>query len=154
MAKHSAGLLMYRVANGTAEVLLVHPGGPFFARKDEGAWTIPKGEIDASEDALACAKRELQEEVGIAAPDTTYAPLGSIKQAGGKVVRAWAFEGDWDGVLVSNTFELEWPPRSGKKRAFPEVDRAAFLPIEEARRKMNPAQAPFLDRLLALLHHA
>jgi predicted NUDIX family NTP pyrophosphohydrolase len=145
---------MYRVADGAPEVLLVHPGGPFFAKKDEGAWTIPKGEIDASEDALACAKRELQEEIGIAAPDATYASLGSIKQAGGKVVQAWAFEGDWDGVLVSNTFELEWPPRSGMKRAFPEVDRAAFLTIEEARRKMNPAQAPFLDRLLALLRHA
>jgi predicted NUDIX family NTP pyrophosphohydrolase len=158
MAKHSAGLLMYRVADGAPEVLLVHPGGPFFAKKDEGAWTIPKGELDAGEDALACAKRELQEETGIAlpdtTPDTTYAPLGSIKQAGGKVVQAWAFEGDWNGVLVSNTFELEWPPRSGKKRAFPEVDRAAFLTIEEARRKMNPAQAPFLDRLLALLHQA
>jgi predicted NUDIX family NTP pyrophosphohydrolase len=154
MAKHSAGLLMYRVADGAPEVLLVHPGGPFFAKKDEGAWTIPKGVLDPGEDALACAKRELREETGIVPPETSYAPLGSIKQAGGKVVQAWAFAGDWSGVLVSNTFELEWPPRSGKKRAFPEVDRAAFFTIEEARRKMNPAQAPFLDRLLVLLHHA
>jgi len=154
MAKQSAGLLMYRLAGGAPEVLLVHPGGPFFAKKDEGAWTIPKGEIEAGEDPLACAKRELREEVGLCAPDTTYASLGSIKQAGGKVVHAWAFEGDWDGQLVSNTFELEWPPKSGRKRAFPEVDRAAFFAIEEARRKVNPAQALFLDRLLQLLHQA
>jgi predicted NUDIX family NTP pyrophosphohydrolase len=155
MAKQSAGLLMYRFSNSAPnsalEVLLVHPGGPFFAKKDEGAWTIPKGELDGGEDPLACAKRELQEETGIVPPDTRYESLGSIKQAGGKVVKAWAFAGDWNGELVSNTFELEWPPKSGKKRAFPEVDRAAFFAIEEARRKMNPAQAPFLDRLLQLV---
>jgi len=151
MAKQSAGLLMYRVLEAGIEVLLVHPGGPYFAKKDEGAWTIPKGEIEAGEDALACAKRELQEETGIVPSASSYSALGSIKQAGGKTVYAWAFAGDWNGELVSNTFELEWPPRSGRKRAFPEVDRAAFFSIDEARRKMNPAQAAFIDRLLALL---
>lgn len=152
MPKESAGLLMYRIVGREVQVLLAHPGGPFFAKKDEGVWTIPKGELDGREDALTCAKRELQEEIGIVAGAASYVTLGSIKQTGGKLVHAWAFAGDWDGKLVSNTFEIEWPPRSGKKRAFPEVDRAGFFSIAEARKKMNPAQVPFLDRLLAELN--
>jgi predicted NUDIX family NTP pyrophosphohydrolase len=152
MPKESAGLLMYRIAGGEVQVLLAHPGGPFFAKKDAGVWTIPKGELDPEEDALSCAKRELQEEIGIVAGAASYVALGSIKQAGGKLVHAWAFAGDWDGTLRSNTFEIEWPPRSGKKRSFPEVDRAGFFSIAEARKKMNPAQVPLLDRLLAELN--
>jgi predicted NUDIX family NTP pyrophosphohydrolase len=153
MPKESAGLLMYRIARGEVQVLLAHPGGPFFAKKDEGVWTIPKGELDSGEDALACAKRELREEIGIVVPSAaSYVALGTIKQTGGKLVHAWAFAGDWDGKLTSNTFEIEWPPRSGKKRAFPEVDRAGFFSIAEARKKINPAQVQFLDRLLAELN--
>lgn len=151
MAKASAGLLMYRGAGDALEVLLVHPGGPFFARRDDGAWTLPKGLIEAGEDPLACAKRELREETGIVAPAERYLPLGSVKQAGGKTVHAWAFEGDWDGVLESQRFELEWPPKSGRTQSFPEVDRAAFFSIGEARRKLNAAQVAFLDRLIAAL---
>jgi predicted NUDIX family NTP pyrophosphohydrolase len=151
MPKESAGLLLYRQAAGGLEVFLVHPGGPYFASKDEGAWSIPKGELDGSEEPLACAKRELQEETGIVARAERYIELGSIKQKSGKRVRAWACEGEWDGTLVSNTFELEWPPRSGKRRAFPEVDRAAFFSIDEARKKLNPAQAELLDRLVVAL---
>jgi predicted NUDIX family NTP pyrophosphohydrolase len=152
MPKESAGLLMYRITGREVQVLLAHPGGPFFAKKDEGVWTIPKGELNKSEDALACAKREMQEELGITPGAASYVALGSIKQTGGKLVHAWAFAGDWDGKLQSNTFEIEWPPRSGKKRSFPEVDRAGFFSIAEARKKMNPAQVPLLDRLLAELN--
>jgi predicted NUDIX family NTP pyrophosphohydrolase len=155
MPKQSAGLLLYRgVYSGpqsALEVLLAHPGGPFFIKKDEGAWSIPKGEIEPGEDALACAKRELHEEIGIVASADRYIALGSVRQAGGKTVHCWAFEGDWDGVLRSNLFEVEWPPRSGKKRMYPEVDRAAFFSLERARVMMNPAQAAFLDRLLEKL---
>lgn len=153
MPKESAGLLMYRIVRGEVQVLLAHPGGPFFAKKDEGAWTIPKGEPASGEDALSCAKRELHEELGLVVPSAaSYVSLGSIKQTGGKLVHAWAFAGDWDGTLQSNTFEIEWPPRSGKKRSFPEVDRAGFFSIAEARKKINPAQVSFLDRLLAELN--
>ena len=151
MAKQSAGLLMYRILTRGPEVLLVHPGGPFFAAKDDGAWTIPKGEIELNEDPLVCAKRELTEETGIVATAGSFLALGSIKQAGGKLVHAWAFKGDWDGVLRSNTFELEWPPRSGRTKMFPEVDRAAFFSIAQARTKLNAAQVVLLDRLLAAL---
>lgn len=147
MAKQSAGLLLYRRLP-QLEVLLAHPGGPFFASKDDGVWTIPKGEIDPDEDPLACAKRELEEEIGIAVGARACVSLGSIKQKGGKVVSAWACECDWDGVLRSNDFELEWPPRSGRTQTFPEVDRAAFFSIEVARTKLNPAQVAFLDRLI------
>lgn len=151
MAKESAGLLLFRGSAEQLEVLLAHPGGPFFTKKDEGTWTIPKGEIEPGEDGLACAKRELHEEIGIVSNAATYTPLGSVRQKGGKTVHCWACEGDWDGTLVSNLFEMEWPPRSGKMRKFPEVDRAGFFSIEAARALLNPAQTAFLDRLLAAL---
>jgi predicted NUDIX family NTP pyrophosphohydrolase len=145
----SAGLLMFRKKEGTLEVLLVHPGGPYFRNKDEGAWTIPKGEVGEDEERLTRAKIEFEEEVGIA-PVGDWIELGTVKQKGGKVVHAWAFEGNLgrDFQLRSNTFQLEWPPHSGKVQAFPEIDKAQFFSVEEARRKMNVAQTVFLDRLL------
>jgi predicted NUDIX family NTP pyrophosphohydrolase len=148
----SAGLLMFRRRRGELEFLLVHPGGPFFVRKDEGAWSIPKGEAAADEDLLSRARIEFAEELGLE-PHGDFVPLGSIKQAGGKTVYAWAFEGDLpqDFVLRSNTFELEWPPRSGKHQIFPEIDRAGFFPEKVARRKINPAQVELLDRLRQLV---
>ena len=151
--RESAGLLMYRRRPPAAaiEVLAVHPGGPFFAAKDDGAWTIPKGEIDPGEAPLASAVREFEEETGFATAGAKL-DLGSVKQANGKLVRAWAFEGDCDPAgLRSNSFELEWPPRSGRRQSFPEVDRAAFFDPATARRKLNPAQAAFVDRLIELL---
>lgn len=151
MAKTSAGLLMCRrgAADGVVEVLLVHPGGPFFARKDEGIWSLPKGLVDPGEDPLETAEREMREELGIAPEAERYVDLGEVRQKGGKVVRAWAFAGDCDPERIeSNTFELEWPPRSGTKQRFPEVDRAAFFDPETARRKILPAQRPFIDRAL------
>jgi predicted NUDIX family NTP pyrophosphohydrolase len=149
-SKTSSGLLMFRKTKEGLQVLLVHPGGPFFQRKDEGAWTIPKGEVTEGEDLLTRANIEFEEELGFA-PSGDWIELGSVKQKGGKVVHAWAFEGDLqDGFeLKSNTFQLEWPPRSGRMQTFPEVDKAAFFSAEEARRKMNSAQTVFLDRLLA-----
>jgi predicted NUDIX family NTP pyrophosphohydrolase len=148
----SAGLLMFRRKSGAFEVLLVHPGGPFFANKDEGAWTIPKGEAAPGEDLLTRAKIEFQEELGIR-PHGNWIPLGSIEQKGGKIVHAWAFEGDLDDAfkLKSNSFEMEWPPRSGNMKQFPEVDRAEFFAEETARRKINSAQVILLDRLHAAL---
>lgn len=152
--KRSAGLLMYRHRDRGLEVFLVHPGGPFFSRKDAGAWSVPKGEIDEGEDPLAVARREFEEETGrgveaCAKPDAELVPLGSVRQRGGKTVHAWAFEGDWpEGVEPSpNTFEIEWPPRSGRRREFPEIDRAEFFTLDAAREKIHPAQAAFLDRL-------
>ena len=144
----SAGLLMFRRKGGTLEVLLVHLGGPFFARKDEGAWTIPKGEAGPDEDLLTRAQIEFEEELGIQ-PHGNWIELGSIKQKGGKTVHAWAFEGDLPDSfeLKSNTFEMEWPPRSGKLKQFPEIDRADFFAEEVGRRKINPAQIILLDRL-------
>ena len=149
MPKQSAGLLMYR-RSATLEVFLVHPGGPFFRNRDDGAWTIPKGEPDQGEDLLECARREFCEETGASPPDAAVClALGTVTQAGGKLVHAWAFEGDFDpNDLRSNTFELEWPPRSGKKQSFPEVDRAAFFAPDLARTKLNPAQVVLLERLL------
>jgi predicted NUDIX family NTP pyrophosphohydrolase len=146
---------MFRRKGSALEVLLVHPGGPFFVRKDEGAWTIPKGEPLSGEDLLTHAQIEFEEELGIR-PSGKLIEIGSIKQKGGKTVYAWAFEGDLPKSfkLKSNTFEIEWPPRSGKLKHFPEIDRAEFFAEEIARRKMNQAQAPFLDRLLAALHRA
>ncbi len=139
---------MFRLKNNKLEVLLVHPGGPFFAKKDDGAWTIPKGEADAGEDLLTRAQIEFEEELGIR-PTGKLIALGSVKQKGGKTVHAWAFEGDLPDSfkLKSNNFEIEWPPRSGKRQKFPEVDQAAFFPDEIAREKINRAQAAFLDRL-------
>ena len=151
-SKTSAGLLMFRRKNGELEVLLVHPGGPYFQSKDSGAWTIPKGEVAEGEDLLTRARIEFEEELGIPASGD-WIELGSIKQKGGKTVHAWAFAGELknDFNPVSNTFEMEWPPRSGKVQQFPEVDRASFFPLEEARRKINVAQTVFLDRLIQQL---
>jgi predicted NUDIX family NTP pyrophosphohydrolase len=133
-------------------VLLVHPGGPFWARKDAGGWSIPKGEYSDGEDPLESARREFQEETGTALPQGSFAELGSVRQKSGKVVSAWAAEGDIDAdAIESNTFEMEWPPRSGTMKAFPEVDRAGWFGLALAREKLNPAQVPFLDRLRELL---
>ena len=147
--KRSAGILMYRRVEGRLEVLLVHPGGPFWAKKDAGAWSIPKGEYDGSEEPRACALRELEEELGTPAPaDAQLTDLGEIRQKSGKVVTGYALEGDFDPAkLRSNTFEMEWPPRSGRRSEFPEVDRAEWFGLAEARERINPAQAAFLDRL-------
>jgi predicted NUDIX family NTP pyrophosphohydrolase len=151
LAKTSAGLLLYRRCKGGVEVLLVHPGGPFYKSKDAGVWSIPKGEPDPGEEMLAAARREFAEETGFdLSAGVVFRPLGQVLQRGGKTVHAWAVEGDCDpAALRSGTFEMEWPPRSGKRQAFPEVDRAAFYGVEEARRAMHPDQAAFLDRLLA-----
>jgi len=148
----SAGLLMFRRKGGALEFLLAHPGGPFFARKDEGAWTIPKGEAAPDEDLLTRAQIEFEEEVGIR-PHGNWIEIGSIKQKGGKIVHAWAFEGDLPNSfkLKSNTFEMEWPPGSGKLKEFPEIDRAEFFRDEVARRKIKPTQVPFFDRLRVAL---
>lgn len=147
--KLSSGLMMYRRSGGKLELFLVHPGGPFFRDKDEGTWSIPKGLLnEGEEDPLATARREFFEETGVRTPDSGYVPLGEVRQKGGKLVRAWAFEGDCDPEgITSNTFELEWPPRSGKMCEFPEVDRAAFFTTAEAKRKLNPAQVTFVERL-------
>jgi predicted NUDIX family NTP pyrophosphohydrolase len=143
---------MYRRHAGALQVFLAHPGGPYFARKDDGVWTIPKGELDAGEDPLACAKREFLEETGLAPQAPEFVPLGEITQRGGKVVHAWAFEGEWgERELRCNMFEMEWPPRSGRMQSFPEIDRAQFFTIEEARGKLNPAQVELIDRLIAQL---
>ncbi|HXK23809.1 MAG TPA: NUDIX domain-containing protein [Myxococcota bacterium] len=151
MPRVSAGLLLYRLARGGLQVLLVHPGGPFFARKDLGAWSIPKGEAEPGEDLLAVALRELAEETGFAAEGSAL-PLGLIRQAGGKLVHGFAMQGDADpGRLRSNEFELEWPKGSGRRRTFPEVDRAEWFDLDEARRRLNPAQVAFLERLVAEL---
>lgn len=149
----SAGLLMYRQsAEQPLEVLLAHPGGPFFARKDAGAWSIPKGELEPDEDAEACALREFEEETGIRPGEAQLLHLGEIRQRGGKRVEAWAFAGEWAGGRPnSNTFEMEWPPRSGKKQSFPEIDRLEWFSLSEAQQKLNPAQIAFLERLVALL---
>jgi len=147
MAKESAGLMMFRKRAGALEFLLVHPGGPFWKNKNAGAWTIPKGEIAEGENALATAKREFEEELGLKA-EGSFIELRPIKQKGGKVVRAWAFEGDCDpGQVKSNTFTMEWPPRSGKMTEFPEVDRAEFFNLEKAKEKINEAQIPLLEEL-------
>ena len=147
----SAGLLLHRATERGLEVLLVHPGGPYWARKDLGAWSIPKGEADTGEDLLAVAHRELAEETGFTAEGPAI-PLGEVRQRSGKIVHAWAVRSDADpAALRSNTFELEWPPKSGQRREFPEVDRAEWFGLDEARRRINPAQAELLDRLAAQL---
>jgi predicted NUDIX family NTP pyrophosphohydrolase len=151
MPRLSAGLLMYRFKGGSLEVLLAHPGGPFFLRKDEGAWTIPKGEPDADEDLLLAAQREFEEETGIN-PTGPFVPLTPITQKGGKIVHAWAMAGDCDPKAVrSNTFIMEWPPHSGKRQEFPEVDRAQWFDPPTARKKIKAEQAALVDELEALL---
>src|ERR1700704_4017638 len=145
---------MFRKGREGLEVLLVHPGGPYFRNKDHGAWTIPKGEVAEGEDLLTRARIEFEEELGIPAPaPASWIELGSVKQKGGKTVHAWAFEGDCPAefVAVSNSFELEWPPRSGRMQQFPEIDRAEFFSIEEEKRKIKEAQIAFLDRLVEAL---
>lgn len=147
MPKQSAGLLLYRVVDGALEVLLVHPGGPFWTHKDAGAWSIPKGEIGAAEDPLAAAVRECAEETG-AAVEGGFVELPPVRQRGGKVVRAWAVAADFDpGRLRSNAFAIEWPPKSGRVCEFPEVDRAAWFGLDAAKAKINPAQVPLLEHL-------
>jgi predicted NUDIX family NTP pyrophosphohydrolase len=149
MPRRSAGILLHRPGADGPEVLLVHPGGPYWARRDEGGWSIPKGEHEEDEDARSCALREFAEELGTPPPDAPLTDLGEVRQRAGKRVTAWALAGDLDASAVrSNTFMLEWPPRSGQQREFPEVDRAGWFSIAEARRKLLPAQTPFLDRLL------
>ena len=150
MPRRSAGLLLYRTTPNGVEVLLVHPGGPFYASKDLGVWSIPKGEVEPGEELLAVAHRELAEETGFSAEGPTL-ELGQVRQRSGKIVHAWAVRGDAEpAALRSNTFALEWPPRSGVMREFPEVDRAAWFTLDEARRRINPAQAAFLDELARL----
>lgn len=150
MAATSAGILLFRHSGDAVEALLVHPGGPFWAKKDLGAWSIPKGEVDEDEELRACALRELGEELGTSLPlvPEELIELGSVRQRSGKVVHCWAAEGEFDpATLRSNTFTMEWPPRSGKQGEFAEVDRAEWFGLEEAGRRINPAQAAFLDRL-------
>jgi predicted NUDIX family NTP pyrophosphohydrolase len=153
MGARSAGLLLYRTtAEGAVEVLIAHPGGPFWAGKDEGAWSVPKGEYDPGDDPLTVAFRELREETGFDAPASAAISLGELKQPGGKRVTVWALEGDLDVAhATSNTFELEWPPRSGELREFPEVDRVEWAGVGRARTKLLKGQVPFLDRLLDAL---
>jgi predicted NUDIX family NTP pyrophosphohydrolase len=152
MPKQSAGVLLYRDRGGSVEVLLVHPGGPFWAKKDEGAWSIPKGEFNEGEDPLAAARREFEEELG-APVSGEFLSLGSIKQSGGKRVHAWAVQGEFDPTLVaSNTFKMEWPPKSGREMEFPEVDRAGWFDLTSARTKILKGQFELIDRLEKLLN--
>lgn len=151
MPRLSAGLLMYRIKDGGVEVLLAHPGGPFFCNKDEGAWSIPKGEPNGDEDLLPTAQREFEEETGIT-PTGPFIPMKSIQQKGGKIVHAWAFKGDCDPTAVrSNTFVMEWPPKSGRQAEFPEIDRAEFFDLKTARTKIKAGQQALLDELEAVL---
>jgi predicted NUDIX family NTP pyrophosphohydrolase len=152
--RRSAGIVLYRctAAAGEVEVLLVHPGGPAWAKRDLGSWSIPKGEYEPDDEPLEAARREFEEEIGSAPPDREAVDLGEVRQKSGKIVHAWALEGDLDvSTVQSNTFELEWPPRSGKLIEIPEVDRAEWFGLARAREKMNPAQAELLDRLAASL---
>ena len=147
MPRISAGLLMYRIHDGTLQMLLAHPGGPFFKNKDDGAWTIPKGEIEPGEELLEAAKREFEEETGVT-PTGPFIALTPIKQKGGKIVHAWAFEGDCDpSAAVSNTFTTEWPPKSGQQMEFPEIDRADFFDVAAAKRKIKAGQEALIEEL-------
>jgi predicted NUDIX family NTP pyrophosphohydrolase len=146
--RHSAGIVLFRRTDNDVEVLLGHMGGPFWARKDAGAWTIPKGEIEPGEDPLAVARREFEEELGTPVPAGPSTDLGEIRQANGKLVRAWAVEGDLDATAIeSNTFEIEWPPRSGRRQRFPEIDRAEWFELATARGKVVAGQRELLARL-------
>ena len=146
MPRVSAGLLMFKRVNDGLQVFLVHPGGPFWRNKEEGSWSIPKGELESGEDALGCATREFEEETGQKATGQ-FISLGEVRQAGGKIVKAWAVEGDRSCEVRSNKVSLTWPPKSGRTREFAEVDKAAWFSLEEARVRMNRAQTAFLDRL-------
>lgn len=153
MPRLAAGLLMYRIKNGRIEVLLAHPGGPFFMKKDDDAWTIPKGEPDGDEDLFVTAQREFEEETGIR-PTGPFIPLQPIKQRGGKVVHAWAFEGDCDPATIkSNTFTMEWPPKSGRQQEFPEMDRAEWFDLPTARKKIKAGQEALIDELEVILQN-
>jgi predicted NUDIX family NTP pyrophosphohydrolase len=149
MPKTSAGILLYRYRQQRLQVFLVHPGGPFWARKDLGAWSVPKGEFTAGEDPLLCALREFEEETGVTLPaNSRFTVLAPLRQKGGKVVHAWALAADVDAENISsNTFEMEWPPRSGKKQTFPEVDKAAWFDIPQAKEKILESQLPFIEEL-------
>ncbi len=150
MAKMSAGILMYRKLSGQHQVLLVHPGGPLWVKKDLGAWSIPKGEIDPGEEPLSAARREFEEETGVRISGT-FIPLSPVKLKGGKIVQAWAVEGDCDPEAIrSNTFLMEWPPRSGRRKEFPEMDRAAWFGMAEAKKNINSGQIPLIDELEAI----
>lgn len=152
MAARSAGILLFRERDGEPEVLLVHPGGPMWARRDEGAWSIPKGEFGPDEDPLLAARREFAEELGSPPPEGAASELGEIRQKSGKRVRAWALGGDLDAsAITSNTCQVQWPPRSGRLIEVPEVDRAEWFSLRDARERINPAQVPLLERLAALL---
>ena len=151
MVKKSAGILLYRVKNKFLEVFLVHPGGPFWAKKDLGVWSIPKGEFTEDENPLDAAKREFQEEIGIYCTGE-FIPLTAAKQKGGKIVYAWALEGDIDpNQIKSNTFEIEWPPKSGKKQEFPEIDKGEWFNISEAKQKINKNQVALIEELMSKL---
>jgi predicted NUDIX family NTP pyrophosphohydrolase len=151
-SKRSAGILLYRRHSMQLEVLLVHPGGPFWSKKDDGAWFIPKGELEEGEEPLQAARREFREELGSEPPSSDPLALGTVTNKSGKLICAWALEGEFDpAALVSNTFTLEWPPRSGQMREFPEVDRAAFFALPDAVTKLHQAELPLLERLRALL---
>jgi predicted NUDIX family NTP pyrophosphohydrolase len=150
--KRSAGILLYRRRAAQIEVLLVHPGGPFWSKKDDGAWFIPKGELEEGEEPLSAARREFREELGSEPPKGEPLELGTVKNKSGKLIYAWALEGDFDPTeLKSNHFQLEWPPRSGKMREFPEIDRAMFFSLPDAQPKLHNAELPLLERLRALL---
>jgi predicted NUDIX family NTP pyrophosphohydrolase len=147
--KRSAGLLLYRQRDGGLEVLIAHPGGPLWAHRDEGAWSLIKGEVEPGESPVDVCRREFGEETGCDAPDGELIELGEVRQKSGKVVEAWAAEGELDpSTIRSMTFTLEWPPRSGQQQEYPEIDRVAWVPPDEARRRLNPAQADFVDRLV------
>jgi predicted NUDIX family NTP pyrophosphohydrolase len=151
MSRISAGLLMYRLNGGVIQFLLAHPGGPFFQNKDEGHWSIPKGEQDAGEDLLVTAQREFEEETGVK-PTGPFLPLAPIVQKGGKIVHAWAFQGDCDTAAIrSNTFTMEWPPKSGRQQEFPEIDRAEFFDLAMARKKIKTGQEALIEELVAIV---
>jgi len=153
MHKNSAGILLYRFNNNSLEVFLVHPGGPYFAKKDNGAWSIPKGEFKVEESPLDAAKREFKEETGVDIPGTDFIELSPIEQKNDKTVYAWALQGNIDvSIIKSNDFEIEWPPKSGKKQSFPEIDKGQWFYIATAKQKINERQVPLLDELFKKLN--